>query len=251
MKLQENYPLQANNTLALKQHARYFCCANNEDELLQQVHFARQKNISVLMLGEGSNIVLGKDFPGLVIQNAIKGIHVVSEDAESVVLDIGAGENWHALVCHTLHHQWFGLENLALIPGTVGAAPVQNIGAYGVEVCSFVTHVKVLDTETDQWETIDNAHCQFSYRDSVFKHEPGRLLITRVRLRLHKKPRVNVQYQAIKNWFTAQGIVDEKNISPQQVCDAVIAIRRSRLPDPVRMPNAGSFFKKPIKPNYA
>jgi UDP-N-acetylmuramate dehydrogenase len=248
MDILENYSLQSHNTLALQQTARFFVRVNNEKELLQACQFAKEKNLSLLMLGDGSNLVLSRDYGGLVVQNLIKGMEVIAEDMHTITLDVGAGENWHALVCHTLKNNWFGLENLALIPGTVGAAPVQNIGAYGVELCSLVTSIRALDTVTNEWRIFNNKQCQFHYRDSVFKHELGRMLITRVQLRLQKTPVINIQYQALKNWFETSERVDLQKISPQQVCDAVMDIRRSRLPDPLLIPNAGSFFKNPIVP---
>jgi len=248
MKVLENYTLQPHNTLALPQSARFFVRVQSELELMHASQFAKDKHIHLLMLGEGSNLVLSCDYPGLVVQNAIKGIEIVAEDADSVTIDIGAGENWHHIVCYALSHHWFGLENLALIPGTVGAAPIQNIGAYGVEVCSFVTAVRAWDTKSHEWQLFNNSQCQFAYRDSLFKREPGRLLITRVQLRLHKMRAVNIHYLALKNWFESRGVFNVNEISPQQVCDAVIDIRRSRLPDPAVTPNVGSFFKNPIVP---
>ena len=245
MEFQEHYSLQAHNTLALRQQARFFVAVADEQALLNTCAFAKQKNLPVLMLGEGSNLVLSRDYDGLVIQNAIKGIEVFAEDEDSITLDVGAGENWHQLVCYTLQRHWFGLENLALIPGTVGAAPVQNIGAYGVEICSLLVSVRAYDKDQQHWLVLDNRQCQFAYRDSCFKHAAGSLLISSVRLRLHKKPTVNIHYQALQSFFADKG-VDTGKLSPQQVCDAVVAIRRERLPDPARIPNVGSFFKNPI-----
>lgn len=248
MHFHENYSLQAHNTLALQQNALFFVRVNNEDELLQACQFGKTKSLPLLMLGEGSNLVLSHDYPGLVVKNCIKGIKVVAEDAHSVIIEVGAGESWHQLVCHALDNNWFGLENLALIPGTVGAAPVQNIGAYGVEVCSLIVSVKVLDSHNHEWKVFSSKQCEFAYRDSLFKREAGRLLITRVQLRLQKQAVINIQYQALKSWFESSGSIDLDQISPRQVCDAVMDIRRSRLPDPLLTPNAGSFFKNPIVP---
>lgn len=248
MEFREHYSLQAHNTLALRQQARFFVAVTNEQELLNACAFAAEKKLPVLMLGEGSNLVLSRDYEGLVIHNVIKGIRVVAEDEDSVTLDVGAGENWHQLVCHTLQRKWFGLENLALIPGTVGAAPVQNIGAYGVEICSLVMSVRAFDRHGQHWQVFDKAQCQFAYRDSLFKRVAGRLLISTVRLHLQKKSTVNIHYQALQAFFAEQGLMDVSKLSPQQVCDAVVAIRQSRLPDPALLPNVGSFFKNPIVP---
>lgn len=247
MDFQENYSLQRHNTLGLQQQTRFFVRVHNEQELLNAHQFAKEKKLPMLMIGEGSNLVLSRDYPGLVIQNAIKGINVVAEDADTITLAVGGGENWHQLVCHTLKQHWFGLENLALIPGTVGAAPVQNIGAYGVEICSSIVGVRALDTHKRTWHWLDKPACQFAYRDSLFKQQPGHLLISQVQLCLLKKPAINIHYQALRSFFVDSG-VDIATISPQQVCDAVMAIRRSRLPDPAVTPNAGSFFKNPIVP---
>ncbi len=247
MKYQENYSLQSHNTLALQQSARFFVEVISETELLQAKQFAADKKIPLLMLGEGSNLVLSQDYPGLVVHNCIKGIQLVAEDAHTVTINVGAGEDWHDLVQQALENRWFGLENLALIPGTVGAAPVQNIGAYGVELNEFVASVRVWDNDTDQWQVLSNADCLFSYRDSVFKKNPSRYLISSVQLRLSRELKVNITYQALRDYLVKQ----EKNIdhvTPAQVFAAVVNIRKSRLPDPAVTPNAGSFFKNPIIP---
>jgi len=252
MNFRENYSLQSHNTLALQQSADFFVMVMNESELLQAHQFAKDKKMPLLLLGEGSNLVLSRNYPGLVVQNAIHGIQVVSEDARAVTIDVGAGEHWHDLVQHTLAQHWFGLENLALIPGTVGAAPVQNIGAYGVEIREFIASVRVFDTYAGEWKILDNSDCAFSYRDSVFKksfslHQANRYLITSVRLILAREAKVNIHYQALRDYL-AQRVKSLDTITPRQVFDAVVDIRRSRLPDPVVMPNAGSFFKNPIVP---
>jgi UDP-N-acetylmuramate dehydrogenase len=244
MRIHEHHSLQAYNTLALPSVARYFVEVMDEAELCEAHSFARGKNLPFLMLGEGSNIVLRGDFPGLVVKNVLRGIACVAQEDASVTLDIGAGENWHALVCHALAHHWHGLENLALVPGTVGAAPVQNIGAYGVEIEQFIVNVRAWDTRSNEWKLLGRADCFFSYRDSVFKREPGRYLISRVQLRLWCQPQVNFRYQALQDVLRQRHARD--TFTAQEVFDAVVALRQSRLPDPAVLPNAGSFFKNPV-----
>jgi len=247
MNVIENYSLKLHNTLALDQRARFFVTVNNEHELLAACQFASEKKISLLMLGEGSNVILSQDYPGLVAKNNIKGISVISGQGNSAIVEVGAGENWHGLVCHALENYWFGLENLALIPGTVGAAPVQNIGAYGVELGEFILNVRVWDRQEKAWRVLSNSDCRFSYRDSVFKQQQNRYLITSVQLQLRRKANVNIMYQALRDYLSQLHHTLEK-ITPHQVFAAVIAIRQSRLPDPVVIPNVGSFFKNPIIP---
>jgi UDP-N-acetylmuramate dehydrogenase len=244
MHIHEHYSLQAHNTFALPSAARYFVEVTDENELCEACFFSDEKKLPLLMLGEGSNIVLRGDFPGLVVKNVVRGIVCVAEDDARVMLDIGAGENWHALVCHALAHHWYGLENLALIPGTVGAAPVQNIGAYGVEIEQFLVSVRAWDTQCHEWKVLSKMDCHFSYRDSVFKREPGRYLISRVQLRLWRQPQASLRYQALQDFLRQRHAKD--TFTPQEVFDAVVALRQSRLPDPAVLPNAGSFFKNPV-----
>lgn len=241
--IRESVDLQPFNTLALHARARYFCEATNPDELQAALAFAQQHQLSVLPLGEGSNVVLTQDYPGFVLRVVDQAIRVELEDDNNIVLRVGAGMLWRRLVEKTLEHGWYGLENLALIPGTVGAAPVQNIGAYGVEISRFVESVSAIHMDHGTLHALDNAQCQFRYRDSMFKHGDGkRLIITSVALRLSKQPKVMAGYAGVQHWLQQHGIVEP---TPQHIFEAVCDVRRSRLPDPSVLPNVGSFFKNP------
>jgi UDP-N-acetylmuramate dehydrogenase len=245
MEIVEHHSLKAHNTLALDQRARFFSAVCTEDELTEALAFARQHQLPWKVIGAGSNLVLSRDFPGLVIQNCIKGIHLIKEEEQSFLVEVGAGENWHNFVCQALEQGWHGLENLALIPGTVGAAPVQNIGAYGVELCDVFHSLRALDTHTDSWVTLDLAACDFSYRDSLFKKQPDRFVITRVCFRFQKDAPINIQYQQLADYLLDQyGTLE--TLTRRQILQAVVAIRSSKLPDPEKIPNVGSFFKNPL-----
>lgn len=197
-----------------------------------------------LVLGGGSNIVFGGDFDGWVFRVAISGRRLVSCNDEAFIVEAGAGENWHDLVRWTIEQGWPGLENLSLIPGTVGAAPIQNIGAYGLEVMDRFDSLDAVSLENGRMRQFSRAECRFGYRDSVFKHEEaGRWLITRVRFRLPRHWQALTRYADVAAELAASGLDDP---SPIQVSDAIIAIRRRKLPDPAIIGNAGSFFKNPV-----
>lgn len=200
-----------------------------------------------MVIGEGSNLMFTRHFEGTVILMRIQGIEVVKEDERYVYLEVGAGEHWHDLVRHSLSKGWGGLENLSLIPGSVGAAPVQNIGAYGVEVESFIVAVDVYDLMTRSFKTIGHRECMFGYRDSLFKRAGrDRFIITRVSFRLEKVRTPVLDYAPLRELFVSTGI---GHPSPMAVSDAVIGIRQSKLPDPAVVGNAGSFFKNPVISN--
>ncbi|NMG44754.1 UDP-N-acetylmuramate dehydrogenase [Aromatoleum toluvorans] len=197
-----------------------------------------------LILGGGSNLVLTRDFPGLVLKVGIAGRRLAGEDADAWYVEAGAGENWHDFVRWTLAQGWPGLENLSLIPGTVGAAPVQNIGAYGLEMAERFHSLQAVSLETGAPLRLAGADCRFAYRDSVFKRElAGRVLITAVTFRLPKGWQPVTGYADVARELAARGIATP---SALDVSDAVIAIRRRKLPDPARIGNAGSFFKNPV-----
>lgn len=197
------------------------------------------------VLGGGSNLVVAGNFAGLVLQVALKGKQLADEDAEAWYVEAAAGENWHDFVLWTLDQGWPGLENLALIPGQVGAAPVQNIGAYGLEAGELVWRVHARDLQSGEVLEFDRTACRFDYRDSVFKqngwHKNGRMLITRVVFRLPKDWRPNLRYADLQRALDGNGAP-----TPRQIADAVAAVRQAKLPDPARLPNAGSFFENPI-----
>lgn len=239
-----HFNLQKFNTLAVPALAQYFVSVKTDDELREALAFARTENLPLLLLGGGSNIVLHADFPGLVVQIKSQGREVVDENEEFVWLKVAAGENWHQLVVFSLDNALYGLENLSLIPGSVGAAPIQNIGAYGVEIKELVAELSALNIRSGLSVTFTNESCQFGYRDSIFKQSlKDQYVITSVTFRLRKQPHLNLTYPALR---AALANTLEADITPQQVSAAVIDIRQTKLPDPAVIPNVGSFFKNPI-----
>ncbi len=237
-------PLLRMNTLALDGRARALLRLEHITGLEQALGWAADRQLPVVPLGEGSNIVVAGDVEALVLRLATSGIEVLEEDAEKVHLRVAAGENWHRLVEWTLRRGYFGLENLALIPGTVGAAPVQNIGAYGVELASFVRAVHSVELATGAGLSLSREACEFGYRDSVFKNRlRDKMIITSVELELSREPHLQFEYPALAAVLEGK---QRARLSAIDVFDAVVAIRRSKLPDPARVPNAGSFFKNPV-----
>jgi UDP-N-acetylmuramate dehydrogenase len=242
--VQRAVSLRAFNTFGLEAVAEYFVEVRGEAELQALL---RQPTIQALpkyVLGGGSNVLLVGNIEGLVIRNLIKGMQVMAEDASRVWLAAGGGEAWHALVMQAIDHGWGGLENLSLIPGSVGAAPIQNIGAYGVEVKDVVSSVRAIHLQTGELRSFGHPECMFGYRDSVFKRDlKGQFMITGVTFALQKAPhRLQLDYGAIRDELAAAGILAP---TIRDVSAAVIAIRRSKLPDPAILGNAGSFFKNP------
>lgn len=238
------FNLQKFNTLAVPALARYFVSVKTDEELREALAFAHTENLPLLLLGGGSNIVLRADFPGLVVQIKSQGKEVVNENDEFVWLKVAAGENWHKLVEYSLDNAFYGLENLSLIPGSVGAAPIQNIGAYGVEIKDIIAELSALNIRSGLSVTFTNESCQFGYRDSIFKQSlKDQYVITSVTYRLRKRPWVNLKYPALR---TALADLDERDITPQRVSEAVIRLRQAKLPDPATIPNVGSFFKNPV-----
>ncbi len=244
MRIEENISLQPFNTFGIGETAAYFCEASTMEQVRLALAFAKEKGLEKLILGSGSNILFTRPFDGLILHINNKGIEVLSEDEEQVVVRVAAGENWHQWVMTSLKNGWYGMENLSLIPGSVGAAPIQNIGAYGVEVRQFVRAITYLDSETCQPEHILTEQCNFGYRDSIFKHElKGRAIIWAVEFTLHKNPAPKTEYGDIRKVLEDKGI---GHPGPHDIAEAVIAIRRSKLPDPAEIGNAGSFFKNPV-----
>ncbi|MGL4630404.1 MAG: UDP-N-acetylmuramate dehydrogenase [Leadbetterella sp.] len=240
--IQRNISLKGYNTFGLDVRAEYFTKVESVDELTR---ILGDKNLPVkrLILGEGSNVLLLKDFDGIVIKNSILGIEVVFEDDLEVVLKVGAGENWHKFVLYCIENQWAGVENLSLIPGTVGAAPMQNIGAYGVEIKDVFLELQAMKIEDLSIHTFDLETCKFGYRESFFKREgKGKYIILNVSFRLKKKARFNTSYGVIGDTIKKLGYTEA---SIKAVSEAVIYIRKSKLPDPAEIGNSGSFFKNP------
>ncbi|HJU49774.1 MAG TPA: UDP-N-acetylmuramate dehydrogenase [Pseudogulbenkiania sp.] len=241
-----DHPLKTLNTFGMDVRAATFCELDDLTQLPTLLASEPYRRGPVLWLGGGSNLLFTGDYPGLVVKVALTGITVLTEDDDEVVVEAAAGENWHSFVQHTLTQGWAGLENLSLIPGTVGASPIQNIGAYGVEVKDCLTEVVCADLQDNGAQRVlSSADCRFGYRDSVFKHEAsGRLLVTAVRFRLSKRPSLHTGYGDIGTELAAMGKAD--GASPRDVSDAVIRIRSAKLPNPLELGNAGSFFKNPI-----
>ena len=244
MAIQSNFSLNNFNTFGLDIKAKYFTQTSDLQELIESLRFADEANLPIMVLGGGSNVLLTQDINSVVIRMGIKGIEKVEENEDFVWLKAGAGEIWHDLVLHAIENGWGGIENLSLIPGLVGAAPMQNIGAYGMELKDVFYSLEALNRESLDLETFYKETCKFGYRESVFKHEfKNKYIITSVTLKLSKNPIVNVSYGAISDTLKAKEI-DSPTI--RDVSNAVIEIRQSKLPDPAVIGNAGSFFKNPV-----
>ena len=238
--IKQQVSLESFNTMAIPAKAKFLATVSSLDELNQALNYAKNQQLSVLVLGEGSNTIFENNYDGLVLLYRIKGIEIISQDADSVTIKVAAGENWHDFVRYSIEQGWFGLENLALIPGLVGAAPMQNVGAYGVEVKDTIIGVDFIDMETRQDAHLSNVDCDFAYRESIFKRElMGKVIITSVTFCLSKKANVNISYPALAGMF-------EDQPSPKQVFDAVCKVRSAKLPLPKDLPNTGSFFKNPV-----
>ncbi len=245
MQIQENISLKPYNTFGIDAKARYFGTFKDRDELEEFITHNPQFN--TLILGGGSNILLSKDFDGLVLKNEMKGITELHEDNENVYVRAGAGENWHRFVMYCIERSWAGIENLSLIPGNVGASPMQNIGAYGVELEDVFFDLEAFNINEKKVITFTRSDCEFGYRESIFKGKyKDRFVILNVTYKLQKKPRFKTRYGSLEQELQKMGV---KELTLKAVSDAVINIRMSRLPDPSKIGNAGSFFKNPLIPN--
>lgn len=239
-RVEKNVSLQQYNTFRFDYQAEFFALVDDLMTLKSLVGWAKQHNIKVTMLGGGSNLLISADIPGLVIVNRLRGCHAKEESGNRISLIVGAGENWHEIVEFTVQKHWFGVENLALIPGTAGAAPVQNIGAYGVEVKDSLARVQVLDRQILDVYWVNAQDCGFAYRDSHFKGLwKDKYFITAIELSLKKRADLLLSYGGLANQ-----IEGEPNL--KKVFQAVCQVRSSKLPDPKVLANAGSFFKNPI-----
>ncbi|GGE60720.1 UDP-N-acetylenolpyruvoylglucosamine reductase [Streptosporangium jomthongense] len=241
--LQENIDLTELNTLRVSATARYYMEVETLDDLARALAWAQENGHRVLVLGSGSNLVFAGDYAGLVIRMRIAARYWEQVDDTGATLVLGAGENWHDAVLYAARCGYRGIENLALIPGTAGAAPVQNIGAYGVELCDTLVSVTALDRETRQLVTLHKADCEFAYRDSLFKRQPERFIITGIRLRLSRTRPLQLGYRDLEDYL---GETDTEKLDAVTVAEAVMAIRHRKLPDPGMIPNVGSFFKNPV-----
>ncbi len=245
MQLIPDYSLRVHNTFGFDVAARFAGRFGSAHEVAALVADPRVAGLRQLVLGSGSNIVLTGNFDGLVLLNEIRGCTFVREDASAWYVEAGGGESWHTLVGWTLNAGMPGLENLALIPGTVGAAPIQNIGAYGVEMNEYFDSLRALELATGQSMVFDARQCAFGYRDSFFKRQGrGRFVIVSVTFRLPKVWRPRLAYADVARALSINP--GSGGVTPQAVFDAVVAIRRAKLPDPQVLGNAGSFFKNPV-----
>jgi UDP-N-acetylmuramate dehydrogenase len=241
--IEQNKSLKNYNTFGLDVNAAYFTSIHSIDELIAVLKDDYFSDISKMFLGGGSNVLLTKDFHGLVIHNCLKGIEVIERDADFVFVKAASGEVWHDFVLYCIENGFGGVENMSLIPGSVGASPMQNIGAYGVEMKDVFYELEALNLSTLQLEKFSHADCKFGYRESVFKNEKkNQYFISSVTFRLSLHPKVNTTYGAIQQQLQTMN-VDHPTI--KNVSDAVIAIRSSKLPDPAVLGNSGSFFKNP------
>lgn len=239
MNIQSQVQLKPFNTLSLDVTASHYLKVQSTQSLLDGLAYAKQQQLNVLILSGGSNMLLPQQIHALILHMDIQGIETIAEDEYSTTLRVGAGQVWHDFVLWTTVQHLYGLQNLALIPGLVGASPVQNIGAYGVEVGEFITSVQVYDRQLEKFDTILAKACDFSYRHSIFKDDPNRFVITHVTFKLLKQAHLMLNYGDLK-----QAVGD--NQTAENLQQQVIQIRQSKLPDPKDYPNVGSFFKNPI-----
>ncbi|MGF1586496.1 MAG: UDP-N-acetylmuramate dehydrogenase [Bacteroidales bacterium] len=241
IQIKENFSLKEYNTLGIDVKSRYFVRTKNIDEL-KYVLGNHKECFPFYIMGGGSNILFTKDFNGIIIQPDIKGINIIENDNKICLVEVGAGVNWDDFVSWAVENKLGGIENLSLIPGSTGSSPIQNIGAYGVEVKDVIEKVNFLDLETLELASLMNHECQFDYRNSIFKnHLKNRIVITSVVFRLLHTPVFNLSYGNLQEEINIAGKATLKTVR-----DAVINIRRSKLPDPKELGNAGSFFKNPV-----
>ena len=243
MQVQQNYSLKKGNTFGLDVYAAYCAKFHNGDELHELMENYQQIPLK-MVLGGGSNVLFTKNYDGLILRNKIPGIKVIREDEEHVFVKAGAGVRWHDFVTYCVESNFGGVENLSLIPGNVGASPMQNIGAYGVEIKDVFYELEAFDLNEKNVRIFSTVECKFGYRESVFKKElKNQFAILNVTFRLNKNPSFNISYGAIESELKSMNI---ENLNIKAISDAVIKIRSSKLPDPRFIGNAGSFFKNPV-----
>lgn len=243
LKVQPQVSLKPFNSFGVDVRARLFAEARSDADVREALAYAVKHDVPLLVIGGGSNLLLTADIQALVLRMATRGIRLLSDDGNKVVIEAEAGEPWHPFVQYTLAQGLSGLENLSLIPGTVGAAPMQNIGAYGVEIKDVFAGLTALDRQTGELRDFTLADCNFAYRDSLFKRESGRWLILRVRFSLDRAAHLHLEYGPVRQRLTEQGI-DQPTAT--DVSRAICSIRNEKLPDPAVLGNAGSFFKNPL-----
>jgi len=246
MKILTDHPLKNYSTFGIDVKAKLFIEINSVDDINELLHSKKFINEPKFILGGGSNILFTKNYDGLICKISIPGISVLEEDDQNVLIEAGAGVLWDDLVSYAIENNYGGIENLVLIPGTVGAAPIQNIGAYGQELAETFYSVNGALVESGETKTFIKDECKFGYRDSIFKNElKNKIIITSARIRLNKNPKAQLSYQEVKNE------IENQNINTPTIKDAswlIAKIRRAKLPDPKEIKNAGSFFKNPVIP---
>ncbi len=244
MEILHNVDLSRYSTMRIGDKAKNLVTVKTKDELIDAVEWAKQRNLPVLVIGGGSNIIFKDGFDGLIIVNRILGFDIISKDNNKTVVKVGAGEDWDQVVAKTVDMNLSGIEMLSYIPGTTGATPVQNVGAYGTEIANVLTELEAFDTDSKQFITLTNADCNFSYRNSIFKSPKNRhYIIVSLTMQLSSESPKPPFYEAL------QRHLDDNNITeytPKNIRQAVIAIRTSKLPNPAKIANTGSFFKNPI-----
>lgn len=241
MEITKNVSLKDLNTFGVAASARYLTKINTNDDALELLEWKQQNKLPILLLGGGSNLLFKDDYDGLVAQINLKGKQIIDQDEDYYYVKAAGGVNWHEFVRWTISQGLAGLENLSLIPGNVGAAPIQNIGAYGVELKNHFHSLEVIDLSTGETKTYDSEACQFGYRESYFKsHGLDKILITSVTFRLPRKPEWKIDYAGVRD------VLDGKVLNARTISDAIIQLRRRKLPDPEQIGNAGSFFKNPV-----
>ncbi|EJM19500.1 UDP-N-acetylenolpyruvoylglucosamine reductase [Pseudomonas sp. GM21] len=245
LQVQSQVSLKPFNSFGVDVQARLFAEAHSDADVREALAYAAHHDVPLLVIGGGSNLLLTADIQSLVLHMATRGIRILSDDGSKVVIEAEAGEPWHPFVQHTLAQGLSGLENLSLIPGTVGAAPMQNIGAYGVEIKDVFAGLTALDRRSGELRDFTLQECNFAYRDSLFKQEPGRWLILRVRFALDRAAHLHLEYGPVRQRLTEQGI---EQPTATDVSQAICSIRNEKLPDPAVLGNAGSFFKNPLVP---
>ncbi|MEH6483982.1 MULTISPECIES: UDP-N-acetylmuramate dehydrogenase [Pseudomonas] len=243
LQVEHNVSLKRLNTFGIEASAKALVEVHDDEQLRAALSFAEQQQLPALLLGGGSNMLITGNIDALVVRMATRGINIIEDDADRVVVEAQAGEPWHPFVQWSLAQGFVGLENLSLIPGTVGAAPMQNIGAYGVEIKDVFAGLTALDRESGELREFSAEDCAFAYRDSVFKQQPGRWVILRVRFALTRRNVLHLGYGPVQQRLQAQGITEP---TATDVSQAICAIRSEKLPDPSQLGNAGSFFKNPL-----
>ena len=247
MQIQQNFSLRSYNTFGIDVSSAFFSSFASLEALAELTTFCDEKNhLPKLVLGGGSNVLFTQDFRGIILKNDLKGIELIKEDASHYYVRSAGGENWHQFVLFCLNNNYAGVENLSLIPGNVGASPIQNVGAYGVEIKDVFHELEAWHLQDQKLVNFTAADCKFDYRDSVFKTKyKGQFVITNVTFKLLKQPVYHTNYGAIQQELASMAVTE---LSIHAIADAVIKIRRSKLPDPEVIGNAGSFFKNPAIP---